>query len=51
MGIEMAAFAGIDLHRTGAGRADALGVIAGLLIAFDHAYLASITQGADRFYQ
>ena len=51
MGVEMAAFSGIDLHRASAGRADALGIMAGLLIAFDHGNLESITQRPDRFYQ
>ena len=36
MGVEMAALSGIDLDRLDAGGADALGVVRGLLVAFDH---------------
>jgi hypothetical protein len=35
MRVEVAALAGIDLHRRRAGRADAFGVAAGLLVALD----------------
>ncbi len=34
--VQVTAFAGVDLDRRGAGGADPLGVIHGLLIAFDH---------------
>jgi hypothetical protein len=37
MPIQMAALAGVDLDRGGAGGADAVGVGAGLLVALDHA--------------
>jgi len=36
VGVEMAALAGVDLHGGHAGSADALGVVGGLLVAFDH---------------
>ncbi len=38
VGIEMAALAGVDLDRRRAGGADAFGILAGLLVAFDHGH-------------
>ena len=47
----MAALAGVDLDRRRAGGADALGVVGGLLVAFDHADRKTVLQlgdGADQ---
>ena len=51
MRIEMAALAGVDLHRARAGCADALGIVAGLLIAFDHADQVALAQRPYRLHQ
>jgi hypothetical protein len=40
VGVEVAALAGVDLDGRRAGGADALGVVAGLLVAFDHRHRA-----------
>ena len=49
--VEMAALSGIDLHRAHSGCADALGVAAGLLVAFDHAHRHMSLQRVDRATQ
>ncbi len=49
MRVEMAALAGVDLDRGRAGRADALGVHRGLLIAFDDGDRQLALQALDGF--
>ena len=46
--VEMAPFAGVDLNRRRPGRADALGVHGGLLIALDHGKWQLAFQLGDR---
>jgi hypothetical protein len=48
VGVEMAALAGIDLHGAHAGRPDAFGVAAGLLVAFDDGDRQRLAQSLDR---
>ena len=52
--IEMAALAGVDLHGRRTGGADAIGVVAGLLVALDHCerlWWVLTPQRADRGHQ
>ncbi len=49
--VEVAALAGVDLQRGRAGRADALGVVGGLLVALDHRDRQGRQQPLDRLGQ
>ena len=49
LGVEMAAFPGIDLNRRGAGGANAGGVIDRLLIAFNHRAVGASFQPGEGF--
>ena len=51
VGVEVAALAGVDLHRRGAGGADAVGVVAGLLVALDHRDGVARRQRGDGAHQ
>ena len=48
VGVKMATFAGVDLDSTAAGRANAFGVVEGLLISFDHSKFVLIFDLIDR---
>ena len=50
-GVEVAALAGVDLQRRRAGGADALGIDAGLLVAFDHRHRQPAAQQLDGAHQ
>ena len=47
-GIQVATFAGINLKGGRSGLADAVGIVFGLLIAFDHINRIALIDSADR---
>ena len=49
--VEMASLAGVDLHGAHTGRADALGVARGLLVALDHGDREPALEVVDRAHQ
>ena len=49
LGIQVAAFAGVDLNRRGTGFANARRVVNGLLVAFDHRAGDAPVQALERF--
>jgi hypothetical protein len=51
LGVEVAALAGVDLQRRRAGGADAVGVDAGLLVAFDHRHRQPAGEQLDGAHQ
>ncbi len=51
VGVEVATFAGVDLHRRNAGGADAFGVASGLLVTADHHDGKGVAQGLSGLNQ